>query len=69
MAQLYYIIGISKMIKVNLSTIKTNDARKAINWLLQTYGPCGDRWTLSNGLDYVEFRKDRDASLFLIHWS
>jgi hypothetical protein len=57
------------MTKVDLNKIKTNDARKAINWLVQTYGPSGSRWTLSNSLDYVEFRKDRDATLFLLHWS
>ncbi len=57
------------MTRVDLDKIKTNDARKAINWLIETYGPHGDRWTLSNGLKYVEFRKDRDATLFLIHWS
>lgn len=57
------------MTKVDLDNIKTNDARKAINWLIQTLGPHGDRWTLSNGLKYVEFRKDRDATLFLLHWS
>lgn len=57
------------MTKVDLNTIKTNDVRKAVNWLIQTFGPHGDRWTLSNGLNYVEFRKDRDATLFLIHWS
>ena len=56
------------MTKVDLSKIKTNDPRKAVNWLLQTFGPCGDRWTLKD-LSYVEFRKDRDATLFLIHWS
>lgn len=56
------------MTKVDLSKIKTNDTRKAVNWLLQTFGPCGDRWTLKD-LSYVEFRKDRDATLFLLHWS
>ena len=56
------------MVRVNLSTIKTNDARKAINWLLETWGPMGDRWVLKD-LSYVEFRKDRDATLFLLHWS
>lgn len=56
------------MTKVDLNKIKTNDSRKAINWLLQTYGPSGDRWTLKD-LSYVEFRKDRDATLFLLHWS
>lgn len=68
MGAIPYAIGVSKMIRVNLSKIKTNDARKAINWLIQTWGPCGDRWTLKD-LSYVEFRKDRDATLFLLHWS
>lgn len=54
------------MIRVNLS--KTNDSRKAINWLIQTWGPMGDRWVLKD-LSYVEFRKERDATLFLLHWS
>lgn len=56
------------MIRVNLNTIKTNDTRKAINWLLQTWGPPGERWSLKD-LSYVDFRKDRDATLFLLHWS
>lgn len=55
------------MIKVDLSRIKANDPRKAINWLLQTWGPMGDRWMLTD-LTYIEFRKDRDATLFLLHW-
>lgn len=56
------------MIRVNLGNIKTNDTRKAINWLIETWGPMGDRWTLKD-LSYVEFRKERDATLFLLHWS
>lgn len=56
------------MTRVDLNKIKTNDARNAINWLLKTWGPQGDRWVLRD-LSYVEFRKDRDATLFLLHWS
>lgn len=56
------------MTRVNLAKIKTNDPRKAIDWLIQTWGPMGDRWFLRD-LSYVEFRKERDATLFLIHWS
>lgn len=55
------------MTVVNLNKLKVNDPRKAINWLLETWGPAGDRWTLKD-LSYVEFRKDRDATLFLVHW-
>lgn len=44
------------------------DRREAINWLYETYGPAGDRWTLKD-LTYVEFRKDRDADLFVLRWS
>ncbi len=58
----------SIMTKVDLNKIKTNDTRKAVTWLLHTFGPCGDRWMLKD-LSYVEFRKDRDATLFLLHWS
>lgn len=57
------------MTRVNLSNIKTNDTRKAINWLIQTYGPHGNRWSIGKDLNYVDFKKDRDATLFLIHWS
>ncbi len=56
------------MTVVNLNNIKTNDVRKAVNWLCQTLGPAGDRWTIKN-LSIVEFRKERDATLFLLHWS
>lgn len=55
------------MTRIDLSTIKVGDVPKAILWLVETWGPAGDRWTLKN-LSYIEFRKDRDASLFLIHW-
>ncbi len=44
------------------------DRRQAVNWLYERLGPCGDRWTLKD-LKYIEFRKDRDASLFLLTWS
>jgi hypothetical protein len=56
------------MTRVDLRNIRTNDARKAINWLVQTYGAHGDRWTCTD-LTYVEFRKDRDATMFLLHWA
>jgi hypothetical protein len=39
----------------------------AMEWLISTYGPQGDRWML-RGLQYVEFRKARDADLFLLMW-
>jgi hypothetical protein len=38
-----------------------------IQWLEKHYGPAGDRWALRD-LTYVDFRKDRDATLFLLHW-
>jgi hypothetical protein len=62
------------MIKVAISDLKAfkqnpqHDRRLAINWLIERYGPHGDRWTLKN-LEEIEFRKDRDATLFLLHWS
>jgi hypothetical protein len=56
------------MTVVDLSKIKVNDSRKAINWLLETWGPMGDRWTCKD-LSRIEFRKERDATLFLLHWS
>jgi hypothetical protein len=37
-------------------------------WLENHYGPSGDRWTLRE-LAYIDFRKDRDADLFLLQWS
>lgn len=60
--------------KVKLSDLKPyknnpqTDRRQAINWLIERYGPHGDRWTVK-GLEEIEFRKERDATLFLLHWS
>lgn len=56
------------MTTVDLARIRLKDGVTAIEWLLKTYGPEGDRWKLKN-LTYVEFRKDRDADLFLLNWS
>jgi len=53
------------MIKVDLTKIRTPN--KAINWVLDTWGPQGERWRIVD-LAYLEFKKDRDASLFLVHW-
>ena len=44
------------------------DRVKAINWLFETFGPAGDRWSMRN-LTYIDFKKDRDATLFILHWS
>jgi len=44
------------------------DRRQAVNWLLERLGPCGDRWNMKE-LKYIEFRKDRDADLFLLTWT
>lgn len=37
-------------------------------WLQKYYGPAGNRWTLRD-LAYIDFKKDRDADLFLLQWS
>ena len=55
------------MTVVKLDTLKIGDPRKAINWLIETWGPSGDRWVCKD-LSRIEFRKDRDATLFLLHW-
>lgn len=54
------------MITVNLTNLK--EPKRALTWIRETWGAPGDRWVLK-GLSYIEFRKDRDASLFLLHWS
>jgi hypothetical protein len=56
------------MTTIDLSRFKKTDAFKAVMWLSETFGPQGDRWVLKN-LAQIEFRKDRDATLFLLHWS
>lgn len=62
------------MISVDIGQLKqfkdnaTKDRRAAINWLFETFGPSGDRWAIRN-LTYVDFKKDRDATLFILHWS
>ena len=59
---------------VDLNTLKSNKTRAgidralAIRWLFDTFGPSGDRWTMRN-LTFVDFKKDRDATLFILHWS
>lgn len=55
------------MITVDLGNLKKGTGLEAINWLHKTFGPSGNRWVL-NTLAYVEFRKDRDATLFLAAW-
>lgn len=46
---------------------KIENPMPVLEWLHKTYGPQGDRWTLKE-LAYIEFRKDRDADLFLLMW-
>lgn len=59
---------------VDLATLKQNkssagvDRVNALRWLFDTFGPAGDRWTV-RGLTFVDFKKDRDATLFILHWS
>ncbi len=56
------------MITVDLGNLKDGIVGgEIIIWLYNTFGPSGDRWKLI-GLAYVEFRKDRDATLFLTAW-
>lgn len=55
------------MTVVDLTRIRTTESRLAIEWLLKTFGPQGSRWKLK-ALARVEFSKDRDATLFLLHW-
>lgn len=54
------------MITVDLT--KTRVPFSAYEWLIKTYGPAGDRWTMKD-LTFLQFRKDRDATLFLLHWA
>lgn len=54
------IIDLSKLPKIK-------NLLSALEWLTKTYGPQGDRWQLKN-LSYIEFRKNRDADLFLLIW-
>lgn len=56
------------MTRVELSQLRTFETQQAIEWLRKTYGPHGDRWKLIS-LARVEFKKERDATLFLLHWS
>ena len=53
---------------VYLGDLRPNVKALPIHWLHEHYGPSGDRWKLKD-LAFVEFRKDRDADLFLIVWS
>jgi hypothetical protein len=39
-----------------------------VKWLEKHYGPAGTRWTLRD-LAFIDFKKDSDATLFLLHWS
>lgn len=40
----------------------------AVKWLSEVYGVDTNRWRLRD-LAYVDFRKERDATLFLLNWS
>jgi hypothetical protein len=39
----------------------------AVKWLTDVYGTDTNRWRLRE-LAYVDFRKERDATLFLLNW-
>jgi len=48
------------------STAKVNF--NAVEWLIKTLGPPGRRWRLRD-LTFIDFEKDRDATLFLLNWT
>lgn len=58
------------MTVVNLNNIGSDlyHRVKALDWLSQTLGPSGDRWTFKD-LTYVTFKDDKDATLFILKWS
>lgn len=58
------------MTPVDLNTIgyRNQDPWPALKWLMQAYGPAGDRWKL-NGVNYVEFKSEREALMFILRWS
>lgn len=58
------------MTSVDLSTIgyREQDPWPALKWLMQTHGPAGKRWKL-NGVNYVEFKSEREALMFILRWS
>ena len=53
---------------VYLGNLRPDVKALPIWWLVERFGPSGDRWTLRE-LAYVDFRKDRDADLFLLTWA
>jgi hypothetical protein len=44
------------------------DRNLALNWLFDNFGPMGERWMLRE-LTYVDFARDKDATMFLMRWS
>jgi hypothetical protein len=58
------------MTVVNLNNIGKDLGQKllALEWLIENLGPAGERWTFKD-LTYVTFKKDRDATLFILKWS
>lgn len=58
------------MTTVDLNHIGVEISRRkaALRWLLNTYGPAGDTWSIDQ-LTYVKFKNDRDATLFILKWS
>jgi len=58
------------MTVVNLDKIglDVSHRQKAVMWLYDNYGPCGDIWKISQ-LSYVEFKHDKHATFFCLKWS
>lgn len=55
-------------ISIYLGDLPYNKGYPAVRWLTDTYGPAGERWQLRE-LAYVDFAKERDATLFLTAWA
>ena len=52
---------------VYLGDLRPNKGYESVRWLTDVYGTDTNRWKLRE-LAYVDFRKERDATLFLLNW-
>ena len=55
-------------VDVSLESLRPIDRVKAAMWCVDRYGPTSEgKWELCN-LAYIRFKRDRDATWFLLTW-
>lgn len=53
---------------IDLPQMTRSDAIQMLDWVVNTYGPTGERWHIKD-LRYLVFNREKDATMFLLYWS